>query len=80
MASVAEAEPAVNSLDDFRQQVRDWLAANFPASLKGHDHSLSALEGPSARTWARKASISAREDAAGVLPPSVGAGVRSLVI
>lgn len=55
MASVAEAEPAVNSLDDFRQQVREWLAANFPASLKGHDHSLSALEGPSEESADEKA-------------------------
>ena len=60
MASVAEAEPAANSLDDFRQQVRDWLAANFPASLKGHDHSLSALEGPSEESGCCRTSLVVR--------------------
>ena len=35
-----------NALDDFRAEARAWLAANFPASLKGKDNSLSALEGP----------------------------------
>ena len=34
----------------FRNEVRDWLAANFPDSLKGKDNSMSAVEGPTQET------------------------------
>ncbi|HSX56458.1 MAG TPA: acyl-CoA dehydrogenase family protein, partial [Sphingomonas sp.] len=45
------AEPATTSgLDLFRSQVREWLAANFPASLKGKDNTMSAVEGPGEET------------------------------
>ena len=37
---------ATDALDDFRAEARAWLAENFPASLKGKDNALSALEGP----------------------------------
>lgn len=45
------AEPRTTSpLDDFRGEVRDWLAANFPPSLKGKDNSLASVEGPTHET------------------------------
>ncbi len=37
---------AVSAIDAFRIEVRDWLAQNFPASLKGKDNAMSAVEGP----------------------------------
>ncbi|WP_034161371.1 acyl-CoA dehydrogenase family protein [Sphingomonas sp. ERG5] len=46
MATAAELDVSVNPLDAFRTDVRDWLATNFPPSLKGKDNSLSAIEGP----------------------------------
>ena len=45
MATAPELD-APNALDDFRAEARAWLAAHFPASLKGKDNALSALEGP----------------------------------
>ena len=49
MATLA-TEPVKSDLDSFRSEVRDWLAANFPASLKGKDNSMSAVEGPTQET------------------------------
>ncbi|MGJ3648890.1 acyl-CoA dehydrogenase family protein [Sphingomonas sp. GlSt437] len=46
MATAAELDTPVDALDAFRQEARDWLAANFPASLKGKDNVMSAVEGP----------------------------------
>jgi alkylation response protein AidB-like acyl-CoA dehydrogenase len=43
MASAA----AIDETEEFRSQARDWLAANFPASLKGTDNAMSAIDGPS---------------------------------
>ena len=47
MATAATLDTTNDALDEFRTEVRDWLAAHFPASLRGKDASLSALEGPS---------------------------------
>ena len=52
VASNASADPS----DAFRQEARAWLAANFPASLRGKDNALSAIDGPGEespdeRTW-----------------------------
>jgi alkylation response protein AidB-like acyl-CoA dehydrogenase len=56
MASLAPDRPdADTSLDAFRTEVRDWVAANFPPSLKGVDMALSALEGPSDKSPDREA-------------------------
>ena len=49
MATLA-TEPVKSDLDSFRSEVRDWLAANFPASLKGKDNAMSAVEGPTNET------------------------------
>ncbi|NYT39879.1 acyl-CoA dehydrogenase family protein [Sphingomonas sp. R-74633] len=46
MATAPDIDAPANPLDAFRVQVRDWLAANFPASLKGKDNAMSAVEGP----------------------------------
>lgn len=41
------ADPTTTSpLDAFRDEVRDWLEANFPKSLRGVDNTMSAIEGP----------------------------------
>lgn len=43
------AAPDAEAVDDFRREVRTWLAANFPPSLKGHPALLSGhdeLHGP----------------------------------
>ncbi|MEG3180694.1 acyl-CoA dehydrogenase family protein [Sphingomonas sp. LT1P40] len=45
MATVAEPV-AATGIDAFRAEVREWLAQNFPASLKGKDNAMSAVEGP----------------------------------
>ena len=46
MASAAEVEDKAGSIDAFRAEARDWLAAHFPPSLKGKDNAMSAVEGP----------------------------------
>jgi alkylation response protein AidB-like acyl-CoA dehydrogenase len=50
MASAAELDRPADALDAFRADVRDWLAANFPASLKGKGNALASVEGPTAET------------------------------
>ncbi len=55
MATLAEDRPATHELDAFREEVRAWVAENFPASLKGVDLSLSALEGPSDKSADKEA-------------------------
>ena len=47
MATLAEPRADGDALDAFRQEARDWIAANFPPSLKGVDNTMSAIEGPS---------------------------------
>jgi alkylation response protein AidB-like acyl-CoA dehydrogenase len=47
MASAAELDVSVNPLDAFRAEAREWLAANFPPTLKGKDNPLSAIDAPS---------------------------------
>ncbi len=46
MATAAELDRPADSLEGFRSEVRDWLAANFPASLKNADNALAGLDGP----------------------------------
>jgi alkylation response protein AidB-like acyl-CoA dehydrogenase len=53
MATAALDRPA-DALDDFRQEVRSWLAENFPAELRGKDNAMSAVEGPSEETDAQR--------------------------
>ncbi len=47
MATALQPDQDAAALDAFRLSARAWLAANFPASLKGKDNVLSSLEGPS---------------------------------
>lgn len=47
MATAATLDTPTDPLDAFRSEVRDWLAANFPASLRGKDNAMSAIDGPS---------------------------------
>ena len=45
-------------LETFRTEVRDWISANFPASLKGKANPMMREERtrkPGARPWARRA-------------------------
>ncbi|MEN3746954.1 acyl-CoA dehydrogenase family protein [Sphingomonas sp. HF-S3] len=46
MASAATIDAPATPLDAFRTEVRDWIAGNFPQTLKGKDRGLSAVEGP----------------------------------
>ncbi|WP_174284584.1 acyl-CoA dehydrogenase family protein [Sphingomonas bacterium] len=46
MATAAEIEAPAGSLDSFRAEARDWLAANFPPSLANQAMTLSSLEAP----------------------------------
>lgn len=55
MATAAEDRVDADAIEAFRGEVRSWIAANFPPSLKGVDLSLSALEGPSERSADREA-------------------------
>ncbi|MBN8807153.1 MAG: acyl-CoA dehydrogenase family protein [Sphingomonas sp.] len=50
MATAAAMERPADALDDFRAEVRDWLAANFPPSLKGKGNALASVEGPTRET------------------------------
>ncbi|URW76529.1 acyl-CoA dehydrogenase family protein [Sphingomonas donggukensis] len=47
MATLADRDTRSDPLDAFRQEARDWIAANFPPALKGVDNTMSAVEGPS---------------------------------
>ncbi len=47
MATLAEVPVGTDPLDAFRAEVRAWIDANFPKSLKGVDNTMSAVEGPS---------------------------------
>lgn len=46
MATAPELDNPVSALDDFRAEVRAWLADNFPTSLKGKDSALRGVDGP----------------------------------
>lgn len=47
MATIAaDTDRPTNPLDAFRQEAREWIAANFPPILKGRDNSMQAVEGP----------------------------------
>ena len=50
MATLAEPQTIADPLEKYRGEAREWLAANFPISLKGRDTGLSALEAPSEET------------------------------
>ena len=39
-------EPSRSDLDAFREDVRAWLATNFPKSLAGKDNALAGIDGP----------------------------------
>jgi alkylation response protein AidB-like acyl-CoA dehydrogenase len=49
MATLA-TEPPKSGIDLFREEVRNFLAENFPPSLKGKDNAMSAVEGPTQET------------------------------
>src|ERR1700755_1778351 len=49
MATLAEPQ-ASSTLDDFRAEVRSFLEANFPPSLKGKGNALASVEGPTRET------------------------------
>jgi alkylation response protein AidB-like acyl-CoA dehydrogenase len=40
------ASAAPDTTDAFRAEARAWIAENFPASLRGRDNGMSAVEGP----------------------------------
>ncbi|MBO9711842.1 acyl-CoA dehydrogenase family protein [Sphingomonas sp.] len=46
MATAPEIDAPKETLDAFRTEVRAWLVANFPPSLKGKDDPMSAVEAP----------------------------------
>jgi alkylation response protein AidB-like acyl-CoA dehydrogenase len=48
MASAADLDAPVDLLDAFRKEVRGWLEANFPPSLKGKENPMATVEGPTA--------------------------------
>jgi alkylation response protein AidB-like acyl-CoA dehydrogenase len=50
MATAALTEAPADAPDQFRGEVRDWLLANFPPSLRGKDNAMSAVDGPSEPT------------------------------
>jgi alkylation response protein AidB-like acyl-CoA dehydrogenase len=77
MATAPELDAPVNALDEFRTQVREWLAANFPPSLKGKDDPMSAVEapkplGPEELAW--KAAVGAKGWGVPSWPAEYGGG------
>lgn len=55
MASLAPERTDSEDLDAFRAEAREWIAANFPPSLKGVDLSTGGLDGPTDRSPDREA-------------------------
>lgn len=55
MATAAALDRPSDSLEQFRQEARAWLAANFAPELKGNDTAMSAVEGPTQETPAQRA-------------------------
>ncbi|MEO1968654.1 MAG: acyl-CoA dehydrogenase family protein [Sphingomonadaceae bacterium] len=53
MATQLDTKPA-SDLDSFREEVRQFLAENFPAELKGTNNALSSVEGPTEESPAQK--------------------------
>ncbi|WP_448502334.1 acyl-CoA dehydrogenase family protein [Sphingomonas sp.] len=49
------ADGTSGSIDTFRQHVRAWLAEHFPASLRGKDNPMSAVDGPEEMDDAQRA-------------------------
>ena len=47
MATAAALDRSADAPEPFRAEVRAWLAEHFPASLKGKDNAMSAIDGPS---------------------------------
>lgn len=47
MATATGLYAGSDSLDSFRLEAREWLAANFPPVLKGKEDAMSAIEGAS---------------------------------
>jgi alkylation response protein AidB-like acyl-CoA dehydrogenase len=45
MATAIDSRPTPTPLDDFRQEARSWLEANFPRSLIGRDNAFASVEG-----------------------------------
>ena len=46
MATAPELDrPAADPTADFREEARAWIAAHFPASLKGAGNALAGIEG-----------------------------------
>jgi alkylation response protein AidB-like acyl-CoA dehydrogenase len=45
MATLADPQAQADPTEAFRLEAREWLAANFPAALRGRDGSMSAIEG-----------------------------------
>ena len=46
MATAPELDRPADPTDGFRAEARAWIAENFPASLRGKDNALAAIEGP----------------------------------
>ncbi|WP_033919877.1 acyl-CoA dehydrogenase family protein [Sphingomonas sp. 37zxx] len=46
MATAPEIDTATDPTAAFRAEARAWLAANFPAELKGKENPMSAVDGP----------------------------------
>jgi len=77
MATAAELDAPADALDRFRAEVRDWLAANFPPSLRGKDDPMSAVEhpkplGPEELAW--KAAMGAKGWGVPTWPAEYGGG------
>ncbi|KQT33563.1 acyl-CoA dehydrogenase [Sphingomonas sp. Leaf412] len=55
MATAAELDRPADTADGFRAEARAWLEQNFPASLRGKDNAMSAVDGPTEETPEQKA-------------------------
>lgn len=53
--ATAAPEKTASSDEDFREDVRSWLADNFPEELKGGGNPLAGVDGPAAESPAEKA-------------------------
>jgi alkylation response protein AidB-like acyl-CoA dehydrogenase len=54
MATAAELDRPADTLDAFREEVRAFLAENFPTELRGNDNAMSAVDGPTEETDAQR--------------------------
>ena len=72
MATAAELDAPTNPIETFRQEARDWIAANFPPALKHAGNAMATVEGPTEESADEKAWRTAMGGKGWGVPPGRG--------